>query len=578
MVALCRSMYHEPFWEKALGFAPMSQLCYSLLFSSMIVLAHHMCHFFWQKVSLWACSFVQCNFYRTNPRFWKWMDGIGFPICEPTYQGPINGWLFIDNHQASFVTMNHEVCQFLHLVLLRGHWGFIIVNTGISTNRYNWLEKRFSDVSTHKTLSEPWRQAQKGRERANGRRERWPREGAGGVVLVTLWVGCQKMPKHAKLFPAHNAPAKPKLLVPHIDVWGFLFLVLYPPSSASRLRLPSSSSLTHLTHSPHLTLTMCTAKGRMYALASLGLRLFCVAGGSDVRPGVPRAPPLLRGRRGTMCTAKGSDVRPGIPRAPLLLRGRCRTMCTAKGSDVRPGVPRAPPLLRGRPWVGQCALPRGRMYALASLGLRLFCVAGVGQCALPRGRMYALASLGLRLFCVAGMGQCALPRGRMYALASLGLRLFCVAGVGQCAMPRGRMYALASLGLRLFSVAGVGQCALPRGRMYALASLGLRLFCVAGVGQCALLRGRHGTMCTAKGSDVRPGVPLASLGLRVFCVAHSLARSLTHSLTTHSLIHSHSHSLTCACAHIHTYTKTHPPSPLHHSYTSSSLLAFLCSV
>ena len=33
------------------------------------------------------------------------------------------------------------------------------------------------------------------------------------------------------------------------------------------------------------------------------------------------------------------------------------------------------------------------MYALAPLGLRLFCVAGVGQCALPRGWMYALASL-----------------------------------------------------------------------------------------------------------------------------------------------------------------------------------------
>ena len=44
-------------------------------------------------------------------------------------------------------------------------------------------------------------------------------------------------------------------------------------------------------------------------------------------------------------------------------------MCTAKGSDVRPGVPPV------------------------SLGLRCFCVAGVGQCALPRGRMYALASL-----------------------------------------------------------------------------------------------------------------------------------------------------------------------------------------
>ena len=38
-----------------------------------------------------------------------------------------------------------------------------------------------------------------------------------------------------------------------------------------------------------------------------------------------------------------------------------------------------------------------------------------------------------------------------------------------------------------------------------------------------LLRGRRGTWCTAKGSDVRPGVPLASLGLRRsaggFCVA-----------------------------------------------------------
>jgi len=41
---------------------------------------------------------------------------------------------------------------------------------------------------------------------------------------------------------------------------------------------------------------------------------------------------------------------------------------------------------------------------------------------------------------VAGVGQCEQPRGRMYALASLGLRLFCVAGVGQCEQPRGRMY------------------------------------------------------------------------------------------------------------------------------------------
>ena len=99
--------------------------------------------------------------------------------------------------------------------------------------------------------------------------------------------------------------------------------------------------------------------------------------------------------QGVGCTPRGSA---GVPGSPPLLRGRRGTMCTAKGSDVRPGVP------------------------LASLGLRRFCVAGVGQCALPRGWMYALASLG--------------------------------------APP--------------------------------------------------LLRGRRGTMCTAKGSDVRPGVPWGS--------------------------------------------------------------------
>ena len=168
--------------------------------------------------------------------------------------------------------------------------------------------------------------------------------------------------------------------------------------------------------------------------------------------------------------------------------------------------------------------------------------------------------------------------------------------------------------------------------MYALASLG----------SPPLLRGRRGTMCTAKGSDVRPGVPWVSasfawqawhnvhcqggctpwrpLGLRLFCVTHSL--TLTHSLI-HSLTHSLAHTLTHPLTHslhstplhftslnslhslhslhslsdpslthttltslthtlthslymnIHTYTQTHPPSPLHHSYTSSSFLAFL---
>ena len=83
--------------------------------------------------------------------------------------------------------------------------------------------------------------------------------------------------------------------------------------------------------------TMCTANGSDVRSASLGLRFFCVAGVGqcalprlDVRPGVFCAPPLLRGRRGTMCIAKGSYVRPGVPWAPLLLRGRRGTMCTAK--------------------------------------------------------------------------------------------------------------------------------------------------------------------------------------------------------------------------------------------------------
>ena len=49
----------------------------------------------------------------------------------------------------------------------------------------------------------------------------------------------------------------------------------------------------------------------MYALASLG------------------APPLLRGRRGTICAAKGSDVRPGVPRGSVSLCGRRGTIAFA---------------------------------------------------------------------------------------------------------------------------------------------------------------------------------------------------------------------------------------------------------
>ena len=135
-------------------------------------------------------------------------------------------------------------------------------------------------------------------------------------------------------------------------------------------------------------------RGWMYALASLGLRLFAWQAWDNVhcqgvgctpwRPWVSasfasQAWANVHGRHGTMCTARGSDVRPGVPGSPSLLRGRRGTICTAKGLDVRPGVPGSPP----------------------------FCVAGLGQCALQRGWMYALAPLDLHLFCVAGVGQCA---------------------------------------------------------------------------------------------------------------------------------------------------------------------------
>ena len=417
----------------------------------------------------------------------------------------------------------------------------------------------------------------------------------------------------------------------------------------------------------------------------LGLRLFCVAGVGQCA--LPRglmyalaslgAPPLLRGRRGTMCTAKGSDVRPGVPWGSASFAWQAWDNVHCQGVWCTPWRP---------------------------LGLRLFCVAGVGQCALPRGLMYALASLGAPPLLRGRRGTMCTAKGSdvrpgvPWGSASfawqawdnvhcqevwctpwrpLGLRLFCVAGVGQCAQPRGLMYALASLGappllrgrrgtmctakgsdvrpgvpwgsasfawqawdnlhcqgvwctpwrpvgLRLFCVAGVGQCALPRGQMYALASLGAP----------PLLRGRRGTMCIAKGSDVRPGVPWGSasfawqawdnvhcqgvwrtpwrpLGLRLFCVAgmglrrfcvagvgqcalprgqiYALAgveHVLTYSLnpSTHSLTPSLPHSLThCTWTYIYTHKLTYlptciptyiPPSSLHHSHTSSSLLAF----
>ena len=107
--------------------------------------------------------------------------------------------------------------------------------------------------------------------------------------------------------------------------------------------------------------TWCSARGRMYALASLGLR--CSAGGFCV------AGAALCGLQGVGCT----PWRPLVSVAlPVAFAWQAQHLVLCKGSDVRPGVPWSPLLcrwlLRGRHGTWCCA--RGRMYALASLGLR----------------------------------------------------------------------------------------------------------------------------------------------------------------------------------------------------------------
>ena len=159
----------------------------------------------------------------------------------------------------------------------------------------------------------------------------------------------------------------------------------------------------------------------MYALASRG------------------APPLLRGRRGTMSLPRGQMYALASLGAPPLLRGRRTSTCTAKGSDVRPGVPWGSAAFAWQAW-DKVHCQGVRCTPWRPLGLRRFCVAGVRQCALPKGLMYALASLG--------------------------------------APP--------------------------------------------------LLRGRRGTMCIAKGSDVRPGVPWGSASFAWQAWDNTCTYSLTH--------------------------------------------------
>ena len=120
-----------------------------------------------------------------------------------------------------------------------------------------------------------------------------------------------------------------------------------------------------------------SASGRMYALASL------------VSAALPVA---FAWQAQHLVLCKGSDARPGVPVSAALLvafAGQARHLvpCRVGCTPWRPLVS----ALRGRrsTW---CSV-RGRMYALASLGLRCFLRGRRSTCCSARGRMYALACL-----------------------------------------------------------------------------------------------------------------------------------------------------------------------------------------
>ena len=315
--------------------------------------------------------------------------------------------------------------------------------------------------------------------------------------------------------------------------------------------------------------TWCTAKGSDVrpgaSPVSLGLRRlcgFCVAGaglgalqrGRMYAP-VPLRCPLVSAAfvvfvwqardlvhcKGVGCTPRCLSGVPWSPPPLWFLCGRRGTWCTAKGSDVRPGA------------------------SPVSLGLRRlcgFCVAGAGLGALQRGRMYAPAPLrcplvsaafvvfvwqardlvhckGVRCTprCLSGVPWSPPPlwflcgrRGTWCTAkgsdvrpgaspVSLGLRRlcgFCVAGAGLGALQRGRMYAPVPLRCPLVSAAFVVFVWQARDLVHCK-GVGCTPRCLSGVPWSPpplwFLCGRRGSWCTAKGSDVRPGVPPVSLGL-----------------------------------------------------------------
>ena len=268
-----------------------------------------------------------------------------------------------------------------------------------------------------------------------------------------------------------------------------------------------------------------SASDRMYALASL------------VSAALPVA---FAWQAQHLVLCKGSDARPGVLVSAALLvafAGQARHLvpCRVGCTPWRPLVS----ALRGRrsTW---CSV-RGRMYALASLGLRCFLRGRRSTCCSARGRMYALACFGLRRSS-GSFWHWLLCKGSDTPCASLGLRRFagrfCVAGPALGAL-QGVGYALASLGLRWLLRGRRGNWCSARGRMYVWRPLVSAAFCVAGAALAAL----QGVGCTpwrplvsaalpvafawqaqhlvrCKGTDVRPGVrwspPLCSAQVMLF--------------------------------------------------------------
>ena len=231
--------------------------------------------------------------------------------------------------------------------------------------------------------------------------------------------------------------------------------------------------------------------------------------GSDVRPGVPWSPPLcrwlLRGRCGAWCFASGRvDAL-----ASLRLRrsaGGFSVAGAALRSDVRPGVPWSPPLCR---WLCVAGAALGALQGVGCMPWRPLVSAAlpvafawqVRHLVLCRGRMYALASLGLRRsaggFCVAGAAL-----GALQGVGCTPWRPLVSAGLPVAFAWQVRHLVLC----KRFDVhPGVpwsppvcrwllrGRCGTwcsASGRMYALASLSLRRsaggFCVAGAALGAL--------------------------------------------------------------------------------------------